>query len=139
MSKWDQYFPFNKGDRLDVDGPWNYDGEGEVLDLNDGLLDFNLHIPAVHVFFKSMPEMSIHFGINYVKEGDGNQAKATINGRDFDDPNVIITSREDHRLIQSSILIQGKPLIVKMWREENVLKLDIQGYRFDATRKEFLG
>ena len=136
MDKWSQYFPFAKGDHLDIDGPANYDGEGEVTDVNEGVLEFSLFLPACTVwFFKHIPEKRIKFHAEYIAEGSGNKAHVTINEQEFNDDNVIVQSGSGWRRMQSSILVQGEPLVVILSRTADELNLKINGYKFTATRK----
>ena len=144
--KWSQYVPFNRGDKFGVNGPGSYDGEGEIVDLNEGVLEFSLHLPLSHSIFTPHKEMDVHFWIDYVAEGSGNKASGSysrkavdgkVDTQEFKDDNVIVQSSADTRRIQSSVLIQGKPLVVKISKDGDELDLKIQGYSFTATRKDF--
>ena len=130
--KWSLYVPdWRPNDRLDVDGPLNYDGEGEITERTDTVIGFHLKMPEVHPFlFGHIAAMDIQFRAEYLKEGDGNKAHAVVNGKEIDDNNVIVQSGPDARAMQSSVLIQGRKLVVRVHSERDYMYLRIDGHDF---------
>ena len=98
-----------------VNGPWGFDGKGQVLDRTDTLLKFQLDMPEYKLpwpYEGKIPKSNTILELTYLKEGAGNQAKVTVDGKEYIDSNVNIKSdnSENRRTLTPSITIPGLKL-----------------------------
>src|SRR4051794_30859865 len=109
---WEPYFPFDKGEDLSIDGPWSYDGRGEVVENAGNILELKIALPALNLLFKKIPAMEVRLRIDADHDGPGNQARADVNGVVTEDDNVTIRSTEaaGRRTIDFSAPVQGQHL-----------------------------
>jgi hypothetical protein len=119
---WDPYFPFRAGDKLVIDGPWSYDGSGEVIEKDGNTLELTIDLPEYKIpFFMKIPAMHIRLKIEAEKEGSGNRAQAKINDEVTDDANVTINSIQHagRRMIDFSVPVQGQHLGMLLQKTAN--------------------
>src|SRR5262249_1476221 len=109
---WEAYFPFHTDDRLSIDGPWTYDGDGQVVSNEGNILELTIHLPKTNLLFFTAPEIHARLRIEAQNDGPGNRAQAEINGRPTDDDNVTINSvpQAARRTIDFSVPVEGKHL-----------------------------
>jgi hypothetical protein len=137
MTDWKNFFPFETGEVLAVDGPLWYDGSGSVV-KNDGTsLQLNLAMPAVHLFGYRIPELKASFSIEAVQDGPGNKGRAVMDDVVVEDDNIDVSSieRANRRIVDFSKKVQGKHLDVIIQRvNDHRVDLTIQGHDFTVTK-----
>jgi len=131
MNNWNTYFHFPTGTRFHIDGPWGYDGEGQVIENSDNRLMLRLDIDA----WGPAPALHATITADYVKDGDGNTAIVEQDGQPADeDKNATILS--DSRRRERRITSRTATYSVRYESDNEVdFNLYVDGRRFDFGRE----
>lgn len=118
MRPWKDFFPFDAGTILYIDGPGGYNGTGTVEVNNGNNLRVKIAMPAYGWIWVHVPASESLFAIEAKQEGPGNYGHAEVRkgGEVFriDDNNVDIMTdeRSGKRRVDFSRAFRGKNLAV---------------------------
>lgn len=127
MNVWNTYFHFPTGTKFHVDGPWGYNGEGQVIENSDNRLVLRLDIDA----WGPAPALHATITASYFKEGPGNVAIIEQDGQPTHaDENATILS--DSRRRERRITSRAATYSVR-YENENEIDFDlyVHGRSFD--------
>jgi hypothetical protein len=101
MATWERYFHFPVGTRYEIDGPFGYDGTGQVLERTDDTLKIRLELPK----WGPAPAFSGTILVIYRQEGPGNTVALERDGGELrrdDEATVRSVDKRRERAITSN-------------------------------------